>query len=145
MNVTAVPEKQTLYDSFTADNTSKKDQSSFFNWIFMLAVEYTSYSLPSFLSCTVSTLDESCSDQLSHDPRSVLKAEASEEREVVRRVMLIGQAANFLQVRHADQWQPAQQLEAPDTRKWRRGDQFFKRGRQRESVEWQEERRENEK
>lgn len=61
----------------------------------------------------------------SNDAVSAPEAESSKKRKVIRRVILIGQTVDFLQLRLADQWQPAQQLEAPFTRKWRRCDGFF--------------------
>lgn len=44
-------------------------------------------------------------------------AEADEKREVIGRVALVREAVDFLQLRAADQRQPAQQMEAPPTRK----------------------------
>lgn len=62
-------------------------------------------------------------------PHLVLNAETSEEREMVRWVPMVRQAVDFLELRLADQWQPAQQLEAPPT--WKRGrwNEIFQRER----------------
>lgn len=45
------------------------------------------------------------------------KAEAGQERKMVRWVVPVGKSVDFLQLWLANQWQPAQQLEAPPTRK----------------------------
>lgn len=60
---------------------------------------------------------------------SAPNAETSEEREMVRWVQMVRQAIDFLELRLADQWQPAQQLESPPT--WKRGrwNEIFQRER----------------